>query len=254
MIQAWRLKKCLSVQAFAVYANGERVVVVSGMGKIAMAGAVAYVMAMFNESLQPILINLGVAGHGSQPLGSVYWLDKISDAETGRHFYPQLPGDVACQSLPLKTVATACDHYPEACLYDMEASAFYEMAVRFSTSELIHGLKVVSDNCNSPLSNVGEFQVEAWITAQLAVVEQLIAVLSQLRRLLSYAPYGGLGDELMAHFHFSSTNAVKLTKLLNRWQLLFAGESLDWRQQNLRNAGDFLTWLENKLDSSQFYL
>ncbi len=57
----------------------------------------------------------------------------------------------------------------------MEASAFYETAVRFSSSELILCLKVISDNQLSPVENIQPKQVAALIAAHLATVESLLA-------------------------------------------------------------------------------
>ena len=56
----------------------------------------------------------------------------------------------------------------------MEASAFYETAVRFSSSELILCLKVISDNQLSTVENIQPKQVAALIAAHLATVESLL--------------------------------------------------------------------------------
>ncbi|NNE62697.1 MAG: hypothetical protein HKN34_01315, partial [Gammaproteobacteria bacterium] len=35
-------------------------------------------------------------------------------------------------------------------LYDMEASAFFSTAIRFSSAELVHSLKIIGDNRDQP--------------------------------------------------------------------------------------------------------
>lgn len=236
-----------------MYENAGIVVVVSGIGKVAMAGAVAYTMAQFGDSAQPVLLNLGVAGHRNQSIGSCFLADKIIDAETGRRFYPQLPFDLPCRTLPLKTLSKADAGYADDCLCDMEASAFYEIATKFGSGELIHCLKVVSDNAESPLENINEQSVAAWVEANLAVVEELIAALRRLRQSLPAAD-NDLYRQLLGRFHFTASNAVKLQSLLHRCQLLAAEGSINFAEANAENARELLVWLESRLDKKPFYL
>jgi len=60
LIHAWKLKIAHPPTPFALYANAEQVVVISGIGKVAMAGAVAFAMAWFRVERLPVLVNLGI--------------------------------------------------------------------------------------------------------------------------------------------------------------------------------------------------
>ncbi|OAI02742.1 hypothetical protein [Methylomonas methanica] len=253
LIQAWRLKKLPQKQPFALYRNADIVVVISGVGKIAMAGAVAYAMAQFPDVAQPILLNFGIAGHRQQALGSCFLADKITDAETQRRFYPQLAFDAPCSTLPLITLSRADADYSDENLRDMEASAFYEIAVKFSSSELIHCLKVVSDNAESALEKINEESVAAWVQARIADVEHMIAVLTRLRESL---PTSGseLYKQWLEQFHFTATNAAKLHMLLNRWQVLNRAATFNLAETKAGNARELLAWLESQLEKSQYYL
>lgn len=253
LIQAWRLKKSPIKQAFAIYRGQETVVVIAGIGKIAMAAAVAYTMAQFADVAQPIMLNIGIAGHPLHAVGSCFLADKITDAETQRRFYPQLAFDVPCRSLPLKTLSKPDAGYADFSLCDMEASAFYEIAVKFGSSELIHCLKVVSDNEGSPLENIDEESVRAWIAASLTTIENLLSELSTLKRKLpapSTEPY----EQLLGKFHFTATNASKLHALVTRWQALNSNVAFDLAEAKAGNARDLLAWLERQLEEKQFYL
>lgn len=254
LIRAWRLKKPPGKQAFAIYQNNDTVLVVSGLGKIAMAGAVAYTMAQFSDAQQPILLNLGIAGHPHQPIGCCLLADMIIDAESGRRFYPQLPFKPPCPTSALKTFTKVNTGYAEDCLYDMEASAFYEIASRFSTNELIHCCKVVSDNSSSPLENICETSVDTWIGAQLHVLDRLVANLVELKQLLP-TPDCELHRQLLSQFHFTTSNAIKLQGLLNRWKLVKTDRTLTaLAGANITNARELLTWLEEQVAMEMFRL
>ncbi len=253
LIQAWRLKKQTQKQAFAIYRNAETVVVVGGIGKVAMAGAVAYTMAQFPEIVQPIMLNLGIAGHRRQAVGSCILVDKITDVETQRRFYPQMAFDVSCPSLPLKTLSKADSSYADDSLSDMEASAFYEIAVKFSSSELIHCVKVVSDNAESPLEAVNEEAVMGWIYTSLHSIENVLAGLTRLRGALPLTNTA-IYSRLLERFHFTATNAAKLQAMLNRWQILNRDQTLSLFEIDAGNARELLAWLESQLEKKQYYL
>lgn len=253
LIHAWRLKKIPKKQVFTIYHNAETVVVVTGIGKIAMAAAVAYTMAQFADALQPVMLNIGIAGHPRHTVGSCFLADKIIDTETQRRVYPQLPFELPCPSLPLRTLAKADGAYADNSLSDMEASAFYEIAAKFSTGELIQSLKVVSDNKQSSLADINPERVAEWITAELKTIEKLMSVLSKLRENLpvfKLEPY----QILLNRMHFTASNAVKLQALLNRWHLLKPDVAIDLESIGAKNAKAMIAWLEEQLETEEFYL
>lgn len=253
LIRSWRLKKHSHNQPFAIYSDAERVVVVTGIGKIAMAGAVGYTLSLFPNIRHPLLLNIGIAGNRRHSLGSLYLADKIVDANTGKKFYPQLPFAIACETAAVATLATPHAGYAEDCLYDMEASAFYEMACKFSSSELIHSLKIVSDNAESPLENITESLVEEWCIRQIDAIDTLIARLHTLRQSLPVTDLG-LYWQLLGEFHFTSTSAVKLAALSAQWHLLMGEQIPAWRDANPRSGKALILWLEKQLEMSEFYL
>ncbi|WKJ90407.1 hypothetical protein QZJ86_20750 [Methylomonas montana] len=253
LIQAWRLKKLPKKQVFTIYRNAETVVVVTGIGKIAMAAAVAYTMAQFADVMQPIMLNLGIAGHPHQAVGSCFLADKIIDAETQRRFYPQLPFELPCRTLPLKTLSKADIAYTGDNLSDMEASAFYEIAAKFSTGELIQSLKVVSDNKQSSLADINQDLVAGWITAELTTIEKLVSALTKLRGILP-APNTDLYQTLLNRIHFTASNAVKLQTLLSRWHLLKPDAAIDLESIGEKNGKALIAWLEEQLETVEFYL
>lgn len=254
LIKAWCLERLPSSEhPFAIYVGGDRAIVITGIGKINMAGAMGYVLALFGNPKAPVLINLGIAGHRSASIGELCLGHKIIDKETGRCFYPQLPFTVPCATYSVITHAMPETSYTDDCLCEMEAAGFYELAVKFSSSELIQVVKIVSDNPQSSLAGISENRVEDWITSQLAVIDELVAQLISLWQ-LNQAAAMPLYQELLGQFHFSVTNALRLKNLLQRWWLLRGDDSLAWEGGNIRNAKELISWIENQLDRTEFYL
>ncbi len=253
LIQQWRLKKSPDKHPFTLFADEVRVVVITGIGGVAMAGAVAYALALFPKRQQPLLLNLGIAGHSCYSLGSLFLADKIINIDNGKKFFPQLPFAVDCETATIATMARPQIGYPEDCLYDMEAAAFYEIAGKFSSSELVHCLKIVSDNAQSPLGNITEPVVDEWVTQQLGKINAVISELIGLRRRLPVID-DELCEQLLAKFSFTAASTVILKKLLQNWQIKTANSKLNWLEADAKNAKELLAWLEGQLEKTQFYL
>lgn len=251
LIQDWKLDK-RQQHPFAIYTNAHRAVIVSGLGKVSMATAVGYGMALFPSS-HPVLLNFGIAGHRSRPVGSIHLAHKVIDQESGKTFYPSLTFTPNCPTLSLRTCGAANNHYSDNDLQDMEATGFYEAAVRFSTTEFIHCLKIISDNADSPLDRIDERFVESHCARHLDSVNTLLSQLEQRQaNLPDKTP--ALYDQLRQEFHFTVTLSMKLKALLERWDLLKDGTKPDWENAHARNAKQLIAWLEQQLDETAFYL
>lgn len=237
-----------------MYANPERVVVISGIGKVAMAGAVAFTMAWFRVERLPVLINLGIAGHCHANLGTLFLAYKVIDHETSRSFYPQLPFDLPCATHNVKTYSKPCTDYQEDVLCEMEAAGFYEIAIKFSSSELIQVIKIISDNTVSPTTTINELTVTAAITSQTSVIDTVINQLISIRTpILSDGIHH---SQLLTGFHLTVSSSLKLNALLQRWYLLKGTDSTEFEAfaANASNAKELINWLENQLDEMAFYL
>lgn len=254
LIQAWQLKKLPQPKLpFAIYAHNDRAVIITGIGKTAMAGAVGYTLALFNTCISPILINLGIAGHRQEMLGAFCLANKVIDSETGRVFYPQLAFPIPANSHSVSTHSKPYIEYADDALYDMEAAGFYEMAVKFSTSELIHVVKIVSDNQQSSITNISEALVEDWITQNLLIIENCLKTMREMRQKLQRSE-SVWQENLIKEFRFTVSGELKLKALLQRWQVLKGDELILWQDANLKSGKALLAWLEKQLHETDYYL
>ncbi len=253
LIQHWQLSRHPHKHPFTIFSNSEKVIVISGIGKTAMAGAVGYALALSPNQQNSLLINLGICGHQYFKLGSVFLADKIVDAESGKKFYPQAPFKVDCETMTVQSLAKPSTLYSTDYLYDLEASAFYEMACKFTSVELIHCLKIVSDNDESSIQNISEDLVSVWINQQLPLIEKLIAKIIGLQQIIPINN-AEIYQFLVSQFHFTSSNCLKLKNLLQRWQLLEGSTQFDWHALQAKSAKQLLAKLEEDLNRRHFYL
>lgn len=251
LIEAWQLK-LVQRRPYLIYANQDYALVISGIGKIAMAGAVAYCMGLFTVR-QPVLINLGIAGQAHYPIGSLWLADKIMDDTSTRQFFPSLtllPEQASCG---LKTWLEPTVDYQTDLMFDMEASGFYEVAIRFTAAELIVCLKIISDNFDEAIGSISEQKVQNWVLNQIQPIDRLTVKLRQARQLLPNTD-NTVFQQIKQTWHFSQTNESKLKLLLQQWQVISEGKRLDWQASEAKNAKQIMVWLQNQVDDLRFSL
>jgi len=248
LVNFFGLKKDNSAHAFSIYKNDKIVVAVTGIGKVAMAGGVAYVLALFSNSPLPVLVNLGIAGHKTQEIGTLIVASKVIDGDSGRVFYPQLIGGKWPETSEIKTTAKPNTQYSQHCLNDMEASAFYETAARFSSSELIHCIKVVSDNESTTIDNIHPKKVVQWLDKHNIEIELILGSLERLSQVLepeNLIEY----KEIIASWHFTVSGKVKLKTLLRRWSILSSDSWGGCLGADFRSGKELLRKLEQEIDA-----
>ena len=244
----------VSGHPYRICAGEQTHLIVSGVGKVAAAAATAYLRALIGDA-PAAWLNIGIAGHGSQAVGTALLAHKVVDIASGKLFYPTFTVSPPCHTTLLHTVDRVQPAAGDAAC-DMEASGFCEAVQRFATSERVHCLKVVSDNPQSSYQELNAEKVEALIEAQLDMIaqvgEHLRALSQQLHALHADPP--GLA-ELTARWQFTATQQHQLRGLLARWQALApATPVVNDGLLVLQSRDEVLAHLQRQLDDVEFFL
>jgi nucleoside phosphorylase len=252
-IEKFNLKKEQVQHPFAIYSGNKRVLVVTGIGKVAMATAVGYALAKFEASEHPVLMNIGIAGHPTASLGQLWGANKIIEVETGQCYYPQSIIKSDHLKATIYTVSTPNNHYPKKGLYEMEASGFYESARHFSTAELILVFKVISDNSHERIASINAKKVTEWIALSVERVAQHLQSLQEKTLELTVLEQRD-ALELHARFYFNINNRRQLQKQLQRWHVLTEGAALDFHAHTFQSAKAVLAWLQTQINQQPYRL
>lgn len=252
LIDYYQLKQVADADAFSCYINRDEniTLTISFPGKINAAAATAYTYEYFKCSKSDGWLNIGIAGHRSLNIGRAVLANKIMDYGNGQTWYPQIIFTVPCVTQSLKTLDKPSVEYEES-MYDMEATGYYSTASRFASSELIHVLKIISDNSTQPASKPDEIFFSSLIEQQLQTIDQLINLIFDLSTEL--ANINGLPryfDICIKKWHFSRYEKYTLARILNRWQILRPGEDPVAVVINASNSKELIALLEQKLDSA----
>jgi adenosylhomocysteine nucleosidase len=245
----FRLERRADNGSSPVYENEGMSLIVSGAGKTRAAAATARLHGVSGATPDCAWLNIGIAGDGNRTLGEGMLAHTIKDAATRRCWYPPLVFRPPCETTSVLTVDRPARAYPETGSVDMEASAVYDTARRFSTSELIHCFKIISDNHANPARSVSAASAERLVAEKLDVIEIIVRQLSQLAEEVGRlrAPPSEL-KRFLRRWHFTVSERHRLRQLLQCWQLRGREQQLLSAEFNaLSGASEVLALLERRL-------
>ncbi len=217
IIDELRLTKQLSPTPFPVFRSDFHQLVISGIGKVAAAAATGFLLgsSMRKKEIQAFL-NVGIAGHGTLQTNSVFIANCISDDQEKAIFYPPQILDSNFEPSRLCTCSNPNQKYQKGLGFDMEAHAFYSIASRSVTRELIQVLKVVSDNEGQSFESIQPTMVTAFICNHLSSILTFAQELDTLAQEISPDLKTLDLQERAREIHpFSQSQIFQLDRLIN---------------------------------------
>lgn len=256
LLARYRLKQDAGSELFRIYSNPDTgiTLTVSGPGKIYAAAATGYTHGYLNSPSSDAWLNVGTAGHASLDIGTTVLVHKIMDVAADSTWYPQIVFPTSCASLALKTLDKPSSEY-EKNLFDMEAAGFFAIASRISTCELVHVLKVISDNKSQPaVKKPDKSAISLLIENQTDAIDEIIKSLQQLSYELATVNSGPAEYfTCLDHWHFTWSERRNLQNLLRRWQVLCPDIPVLRQTGNITCAQQLLRMLEERLNRATIH-
>ena len=215
LIDAYKLKRNLSINNFIIYHNNNIILAIAGIGELAMANAIAFMAGKNLITSHSSIINYGIAGAKNFPIGEFFEINKISKDYSKNSYYPIKTHDFSLKSQELKTYQSVVTQYPENILVDMECFGFFYSALKFVSIEQIWVGKIISDNENQNYNQINKAQVIALINKNLAKLQEVISYYSDLAKQIEHNNINPQGYDLINQsVKFSFSEKVKLKKML----------------------------------------
>jgi nucleoside phosphorylase len=256
IIQNFKLTELKQFNLFRLYQSKDKEInlTITGIGKLNAASAVSYHYASLNTIASDIWLNIGVAGNKNIAIGEIRLANKITDEQTKACWYPQIIFKVPCDSISLTTLDDPSTNYKDD-LFDMEASGFYQMAIRLGTAELIHCIKIISDNTEQPTSTVNADKVKKMISAKMKIIEQTIEQLKPLSlELNTVISEPAHYSNFIKLWHFTQSEKTQLSCLLRQWNLRLPDDEIMQHVSELKTGKSVLNTLREKTNSSEFVI
>lgn len=232
VIQRYRLKKDMALSAFPVYRGKNKLLIISGVGRLKAAMAVAFILGHERLPLSDLLlVNLGFFGSDDPAFatGDLVLAGRVSDQARARDFYPDL---MHRQPLPvihlrcvdqLKTRAASEITPPMGLLpvgYDMESAGFLEAALRFVGPDQVLVLKMLSDHLTGEPCDLPALRSR--LASHLPQLEDLVDGMKKTPRALTDPTYHldrqGVAS-LAEHLRLTTSQQQQLFVLARRHRL-----------------------------------
>lgn len=255
LIAHYRLKKCTKSASFPLFISQDKHIslTISGIGNINAAAATAFTHAFLQTGRQDIWLNIGISGHIELDIGEITLAHKIIDLSNQHTWYPQILFSPPCQSMKIlssdKPVTDYDSSAPSEPVFEMEAAGFYATACRFATSELIHVVKIISDNQQHPVDKISESMVDNLVKNKLPTIEQILESLSLLAKDLENSnAVPDYYEEIIEQWRFTHAERNSLKTYLNRWHVLCPDENPIEELEGTSSSKDVIHQITNKLD------
>lgn len=254
LIEAMKLKPLSGTHLFPIYENDGVKLIVSGVGKIKAGAACAYLAGIHRDEDIYGWLNVGVGGHRSIKVGTPLLFNKIIDEARRAQFFPTFAFDPPCRTEECITVENLDHGYMTEQVYDMEAAGFYAIASKISPLEMVHVFKVISDHPGHPMKEVTKKEVQSLIFNHVGLIKTVVEEMRTLIEEIALEEIPFL-DEFIKRWHFTTSEALELKKLIERWQLLCPDQVL--LSQNILEKDspqDVLAFLRDHLDTTPLHL
>lgn len=253
LIRFYRLKKITPTAQqkipYSLFTNNDNSIylIISGVGKIKMAAATAFLYFFTGGKSWATFLNIGIAGSAAIPIGEAILANKITEFSTTRHAYPFIPFKKFAQC-HLTTYDLPHCEFPFG-MIDMEGSAFFQVATSYVTQEQVQVLKIISDGPEKSYDYLNEKIVTDLIENRLDKIQEIcdyLMILSKQERALEF-------DSSMLYpfqnaWHFTHSQILQLKDYLRRWFSLLGNENPFQFCQHEKNADLVINKIKSKLD------
>ncbi|KPU27105.1 hypothetical protein TR13x_06855 [Caloranaerobacter sp. TR13] len=172
IINFYKLKRVNENKFFQVFENDDIKLIISGIGKINSAVALAHIVSKYGISDEDIIINIGICGSKSREIGEAVLVNKIHDIETGRDYYPDILIKHQFEEGTLETFSKPVVDFDIKDICDMEGSGFFKASSKFFSPHQIQLIKIVSDHLDGARLT-GEF-VEKLVEKNIITIDDYI--------------------------------------------------------------------------------
>jgi hypothetical protein len=238
--------------SFRWFRSEDSALVISGIGKLAAAAATSYLHARTGERPFEVWLNVGTAGHRDRRRGDALLAHTVTDAASGERFHPTRLHGPLLDAIEVRTVDRPETTFDSDAAYEMEAYGFHAAALRFSTSELVQSIKIVSDNRETTTAGWTAPEVRGLMESR---VDEIAAAAGHFQRLADdlepvrrdREESGVLVEAYRRRVHFTASEARRLHRLLRRWAALEPGAARGPESASGASASEVMDRLERRL-------
>lgn len=151
VITALDLRRCNENRFVEEYANEDNTIrlIITGVGEVKAASScsaeLTYLSLLYPKTTIH-LVNVGICAGREDVKGELFVINKITEQNTGRDFYPDMLYRVNLKEMPIICSSKPVKDIESDFVYDMESSGIFTSGSSLLSPDRITILKVVSDS------------------------------------------------------------------------------------------------------------
>ena len=249
----YKMKLISNKTLYPIFKNNDEThwLILSGIGRHNCAAATSYLYTISNASKWTSWINIGIAGCGKGSYGDLCLVDKIV-SNSSKITYPAIIPKTNLHRMELLTTDVPITDYSNQELIDMEGSAFYDIASKLTTRELICLMKVISDGPTNHINDLSKLKIQELIKSNISKINKVVLYFEKLslrERKIKKKPE--LFYDICSKWHFSTTQKHQLENLIRRLIIFSDNNDIIELIKGCKKSSSVITFLKSKIKSNQ---
>jgi len=250
IIECYKMKLLEGNNIFPIYKNYDQShwLIISGIGRDNSASATSYLYEKSNSSKYTSWINIGIAGGGKGNYGDICLVDKIVNNSDSKTNYPDVIKKSNFTRMELLTTDIPITDYKSKELIDMEGSAFFNIASKFCSKELIGIIKVISDGPLNDIKKLNKSKIFDLINSNLISILEIVAHYEKLsKNEKKRITKPDLFFQICEKWHFTVTQKYQLEYLVRRINNFEVNDNIMYFLKDSKNSKSVINVITNKI-------
>ena len=254
IIECYKMKLLEGNNIFPIYKNYDQShwLIISGIGRDNSASATSYLYERSNSSKYTSWINIGIAGGGKGNYGDICLVDKIVNNSDTKTSYPDVIKKSNFTRMELLTTDIPITDYKSKELIDMEGSAFFNIASKFCSKELIGIIKVISDGPLNDIKKLNKSKIFDLINSNLISILEIVAHYEKLsKNEKKRITKPDLFFQICEKWHFTVTQKYQLEYLVRRINNFEVNDNIMYFLKDSKNSNSVMNVIKNKIKNHE---
>ena len=250
IIEYYKMKLLEGNNIFPIYKNYDQShwLIISGIGRDNSASATSYLYEKSNSSKYTSWINIGIAGGGKGNYGDICLVDKIVNNSDSKTNYPDVIKKSNFTRMELLTTDIPITDYKSKELIDMEGSAFFNIASKFCSKELIGIIKVISDGPLNDIKKLNKSKIFDLINSNLISILEIVAHYEKLsKNEKKRITKPDLFFQICEKWHFTVTQKYQLEYLVRRINNFEVNDNIMYFLKDSKNSKSVINVITEKI-------
>ena len=250
IIEYYKMKLLEGNNIFPIYKNYDQShwLIISGIGRDNSASATSYLYEKSNSSKYTSWINIGIAGGGKGNYGDICLVDKIVNNSDSKTNYPDVIKKSNFTRMELLTTDIPITDYKSKELIDMEGSAFFNIASKFCSKELIGLIKVISDGPLNDIKKLNKSKIFDLINSNIISILEIVAHYEKLsKNEKKRITKPDLFFQICEKWHFTVTQKYQLEYLVRRINNFEVNDNIMYFLKDSKNSKSVINVITNKI-------